>query len=753
LGLFFSLTVSFACTTETTSRGGAGGAPDDTGGAGGSARGGSSGRGGSGGSFGFGGSGGSIGSGGSSSGGSSGSGGGSADASGGGDGPGITLKMAWWGADDRRKRTQDVLALFQKKYPNIRFETWDLPSTDYWAKLRPIADMPSELPDIMQQDYAYIGEWATKGRLLALDDMSKTGGPLNLSDVPQSILNGGKIDGKLMGVSLGSNTQCWVLDVDAFKAAAIDLPGDKWTWDDFERIAKDIKTKNNIWGFGAALYLYTPWKSLFLSAGTWVFSPDNKGIGWTDDTPWIEHWKRELRMQDVDKSIPTYEEEKADPIFSGSADVAKLPIVYKKAAMEQIHSNQLLSLAAAAKTQNGGVDRAFKLVPMPRLKDGGPSVYVKPSQYFSILAQTKYPKEAAMVIDFFTNDIEANKILNAERGVPVAGKVLAALKPTLTDPNVLEAFDLIDRVAKDARPLPLPDPPEWSAILTQVYNPHVTIPILTHVITPEEGVALYKKEAAALLAGQTIDGGVGGNDDAGASDGPAGDDASSPDAGVNEDGPPPQGDTGPGSGILFVVGTTNPLVGNDIPIEQHLSLKATTTTLPEMMVTTADANGKALVVISATASNTPTGVGTKFKDVTIPVLVMEPNLYGPMGLTGSTAADFGTSGSQAAPLTQITISMPGHALAAGLTGNVTIYNPGWRIVWGTPGPGAVNIANVTGMAARVSIFAYPSGAMMAGNETAPGKRLGFFIHNSATPNVTDDGLKLLDAAVDWMMGQ
>ncbi len=34
---------------------------------------------------------------------------------------------------------------------------------------------------------------------------------------------------------------------------------------------------------------------------------------------------------------------------------------------------------------------------------------MKPSQYFSITATSKYPREAASFIDFFTNNIEANK--------------------------------------------------------------------------------------------------------------------------------------------------------------------------------------------------------------------------------------------------------------------------------------------------------------------------------------------------------
>src|SRR5204863_9308052 len=135
-------------------------------------------------------------------------------------------------------------------------------STPYWVKMKAHAE-DDTLPDLMQQDYAYIGEWTAKGRLLPLDDMSGAGKPIDLSDIPKNVLDGGRIDGKLMGMPLGTNTQCWVLDVDAFMKAGVALPKDDWTWDDFEKIALEIKAKNNTWGYGTGLYLYTPWKSLF----------------------------------------------------------------------------------------------------------------------------------------------------------------------------------------------------------------------------------------------------------------------------------------------------------------------------------------------------------------------------------------------------------------------------------------------------------------------------------------------------------
>jgi multiple sugar transport system substrate-binding protein len=628
-----------------------------------------------------------------------------------------------------------VLDLFTQKHPEITFTTEPMPvaSTDYW-KLMAMRRDANMLPDIMQQDYAYIGEWASKGLLVALDDYASAGGTIDTSDIAASIVDGGRIGGKLYGISLGSNTQCFIIDTDAFTKAGVPLPADTWTWDDFETAAKAIHAKLNIWGYGNALYLYTPWKSLFLSKGQWVWNATNDGLGYTDDTPWINHWKMLVRLM-TSGDILSYDDEES---MFPSADIEKQPIVTGKSAMEQIQSNQLLALWTAANAQAAltmAPKRNFKLVAMPRIAGGGSAYYIKPSQFWSIVAGNQHPKESAMLIDFFTNDLDANKILAAERGVPVAGKVLTALKTTLSamGPQNVGDFDLIDRLAKDARPLPPPDPAAWNDILNMVYKPHVTAPILHQTITPEQGVAVFRTEATQLLKGIPLtDGGVG--------------DGGVVDAGYGDDAAVPPDDGGSSGHALMIVGPL-PLVGNDVPIHDRLAQTMTVDVVPEMMATTADADGKAVVIISATAS--VAGTSTKFRDITAPVILMEPNLMPTMLMTGDVVTAHGTLAAQ----TQLAIVDGNSPLAGGFaTGNLTVYSTPWRMVWGVPEASALKVATIVGNATQYPIFAYPTGSTLAdGTTMAAGKRVAFFIHNSTANTINDNGLKLLDAAVSWSL--
>ena len=198
----------------------------------------------------------------------------------------MNLKISWWGSADRDTRTQMVIDLFKSKNPGINITTEHYTSTQgavgtgYWPTLLKHAD-DKTLPDIMQHDYAYIEEWTTKGNLRALDDLvaDKT---INLADVPAALVDGGKVAGKIMGITLGVNTQAMVLDVDAFNAAGVAIPNDDWTWEDFERIALEIKMKSNIFGAGTGLHGYTPgWKAIILSKDHGCWSADGKALGYT----------------------------------------------------------------------------------------------------------------------------------------------------------------------------------------------------------------------------------------------------------------------------------------------------------------------------------------------------------------------------------------------------------------------------------------------------------------------------------------
>ena len=401
----------------------------------------------------------------------------------------VELRFAWWGSQDRHNRTIKAIEMFQQAHPNISITYEFAGFTDYFTKMSTYAT-GSNLPDLMQQDYATITEWNNNKLLMPLDNFVNDN-TINLKDVPKASVDGGRINGSLIALNLGNNSQTIVLDVDAFQKANIELPPPTWTWDDFEKLATDMHGKLGILGSGPNLDDIQMWKSLYLGYGQWGFSTDGKALGYTNDQPFVDYLKMLMRLQDAG-AMPGQQEQIAS---YRTGNVEALPIVSGKAAMQFMWSNQLVAAWTAA-----GPNRNFKLTMLPRPKDGGkPENYLKPSQFISITKDTKHPKEAAMFIDFMTNDVEANKILLGERGVPISPAIQEAIKPLLT-PAQVETQTYVSFVEKNASPLPPPDPAVQTALANNIYLPQLVDPVLLKQTSPESAVAQYRKDAASLLS-------------------------------------------------------------------------------------------------------------------------------------------------------------------------------------------------------------------------------------------------------------
>ena len=115
----------------------------------------------------------------------------------------IALGFGWWGNQVRDAATADALNYFTENYPNITFNTNAQNWSNYWAlMLTSAAD--NSLPDLMQQDYAYIEQWVAAGDLLDLTPYVESGA-LDLSNVPQSIIDTGKVGDGIYAVCAGMN--------------------------------------------------------------------------------------------------------------------------------------------------------------------------------------------------------------------------------------------------------------------------------------------------------------------------------------------------------------------------------------------------------------------------------------------------------------------------------------------------------------------------------------------------------------------
>ena len=170
----------------------------------------------------------------------------------------------------------------------------------------------------------------------------------------------------------------------------------------------------------------------------------------------------------------------------------------------------------------------------------------------------------------------------------------------------------------------------------------------------------------------------------------------------------------------------------------------TTTFFSDSAVTAAAVANMNLVVISSSAESGP--LGSKLRDVTVPVLCIENGEYALMGMT---AATLNTDYGQLTGQSQVQI-VAGNPLLGALSGNVVFSSVAGDFGWGIPGAAALKGATVAGSPTRFAVFAYDKGAQMVGF-VAPARRAAFAIRETAAVNLTSDGKLLFDALVNWVL--
>jgi Bacterial Ig domain len=165
--------------------------------------------------------------------------------------------------------------------------------------------------------------------------------------------------------------------------------------------------------------------------------------------------------------------------------------------------------------------------------------------------------------------------------------------------------------------------------------------------------------------------------------------------------------------------------------------------------TTADANGKVLVLVSSSVGSG--NVNTKFRDVAVPVLDTERAIQDEMLMTLDQPTGHGQA---AANQTDIIITDSSHPLAAGLPdGQVTVATtPNSTFNWGEPDTNAQVVATVADGSDHPCIYGYDKGAILIdGTTPAPARRVFLYQGDSGLATANSNGVALFDAAVAWSL--
>ena len=311
-----------------------------------------------------------------------------------------------------------------------------------------------ELTDIIQV-YDYNAEYYTNADLDGAGTsllqsvtpfMKKDG--INESDFFDSII-------EMTKCKTGSDEMYWVprdynkvvcaYNKKIFDIAGVDYPTDNWTWDDFAAAARKI---HEVTGNPAVTTL--EYNSLAFSTVTqWkegynFYAMDGTDFAFNGDTAPIAFIFDLLTTLQAEGAIADYGIQNEI-----GSNIEADWIAFGDSAMVMLSSNQFQALSNVA-AENG---ITLALATIPRVyPDGQSGMVVRSSQQMSIYKGSEKKEMAANFINFFINSVEANKILNCERGVSINSDVLAALKADEEKTNEVTAkvYTIIDLIGSFA---------------------------------------------------------------------------------------------------------------------------------------------------------------------------------------------------------------------------------------------------------------------------------------------------------------
>lgn len=359
------------------------------------------------------------------------------------------LSVFWWGNQVRNERTQTVLELFENEHEGVKIEGQFADGTDYWPRLATMT-AGGTLTDVVQMEYSYLSQYGENGTLIDLTPYIEDG-TIDVSNVPESTLNAGYVDGKLCGILLSTSADCLFYNKTLLDEAGITV-NDYMTIEEFKALCMEVYEKTGYktgltYGSGTSSHYM---EYLLRAHDKQLYKDGLYGVDGAED--FVEYFKL---IQDgieegwhVNPSV--YVERQEGSIEQDCMVYGENPENMSWCAFYS--ANQLPAFQAAAPE---GMELGITTMPS---SDPMKSICVRPSQYWCITETSDNPDEAAELINYMLNSVEANKVLMTDRGVPASSVVGSEIEDVLSKEEKEFASFVNEVIAPYAAPCNPPDP-------------------------------------------------------------------------------------------------------------------------------------------------------------------------------------------------------------------------------------------------------------------------------------------------------
>lgn len=325
----------------------------------------------------------------------------------------ITLRMSWWGGDERNEATVKVIEQFEALHPNVTIEPEYGGNDGYHDKLATqlasgtAADIVQVDPEIFPT-YVATGDYFLDYKELGID-MS------NFEEAYISLSINGRYDGKQLGLPTGISGAGILVNQDLADKIGLDFTK-KMDWDDLLEMGKKVREYDD------SLYLLCANKEYIVNLvvfnyakqliGTTLFNPETQKINMTQE-----------QLQEVFTYVQKlYDEEVVAPAsyqaaYSGDNLQSDANWMNGKYVAALTYISTIDVMVAANPNAN------YSMSQLPILEGATEAGWASNTpQVFAITSTCKYPEVAAEFMDYFFNNDAALETLGATRSVPPTEK-------------------------------------------------------------------------------------------------------------------------------------------------------------------------------------------------------------------------------------------------------------------------------------------------------------------------------------------
>lgn len=321
---------------------------------------------------------------------------------------GAEIEIAYWeGSTSDKAAWDELIANLQADHPEIKIVPQTYPSADFRDMLDTrIAG--NDWPDVIRYTYQRLGKFKEADVML---DLSPYMTQESLDDVSDAFLSACTYDGKLIAMPHHVDTIALFYNKRMFEEAGIRIPAspeDGYSWEEIMEIGRTLKEKYNlpyacagIWETGSG-YRYLPF--VYMNNGAVLNEAQDEITMNSPEVVEAIKFYDDMRKEDLI----------ANTAFTGAATANSLLVA------EQVAFTFSGSWHCSYMEENMAGNWGVTYMPVRNGKTssdmGGNSIFA--------YAGTKYPKAAAIVVDYITNAENMKKFCETGSFIPVRKSLL-----------------------------------------------------------------------------------------------------------------------------------------------------------------------------------------------------------------------------------------------------------------------------------------------------------------------------------------